>query len=226
MPSTALQSLRRRVTVDWRELSKEQAKELLLRTARQGHERIMRDQAARAGVFPEWDAYANSPGNTNLDSVRLPGPIVYRYRYRREIVLAALKALYAASPVQSGAYRNAHTLFVDGVPASPEAALTGREVAIANPLPYARRLEIGKTESGRDFLVSVPNRIYERAAKKLAAQYRIAAQISFGYMTVPGSYAVRGRLGASYAIAGVRRRRRQRAGAQVQAPAIFIASLS
>lgn len=228
MASAAIQALRRRVTIDWRQLSEQQAKELLLRTARAGHARIMREQSLRAGVVPEWDAYANSPGNTNLDSVRLPGPIVYRYRYRREVVLVALKELYAASPVQSGLYRKSHTLFIGGVPAAPGAQIKpGADVMISNPVPYARRLEIGKTESGRDFLVSVPNRIYERTAKKLQQRYRNAAAITFGYVSIPGAYTVKGRLAPSYAIGdGKRRKRRQRAGSQVRAPAIFIAALS
>lgn len=228
MASAALQAIRRRVTIDWRELSQQQAKELLLRTAREGHAKIMREQSLRSGVVPEWSAYANSPGNTNLESVRLPGPIVYTYRYRREIVLVAMKELYAASPVDSGLYRKSHTLFLNGLPAAASTPIKpGVDVWLANPVPYARRLEIGKTESGRDFLVSVPNRIYERVAKKLQTRYRNAASIRFGYITVPNAYIIKGRLAPSYAIGGgKRRKRRQQTGKPVRAPAIFIEALS
>ena len=188
----------------------------------------MREQASRAGVIPEFEAYANQPGNSNLESVRLPGPIVYKYRYIREIVLAAMKALEDASPVDSGAYRKAHTLFIDGAPSALGAVIRrGQEIMISNPLPYARRLEIAKTESGRDFLVSVPNRIYERVAKQMQQRYRNAAKMSFGYVSLPNAHVIRGGLGASYSIGGGRRRkRRQSVGSSVQAPAIFIASLS
>lgn len=229
MASAALQALRRTVTIDWRERSERDAKALLLRVAREGHARIMREQAGRAGVIPEWDAYANAPGNTNLESVRLPGPIVFRYRYIREIVIALMRALEAASPVRTGAYRKSHTLYVDGLPAALGTPIrAGQEVFIANPVPYARRLEIGKTESGRDFLISVPNRIYERTAKgPIARRYRNAAGIRFGYVTIPNAHVIRGKLGASYAIGGgQRRKRRQKVGSMVQAPAIFIGALS
>lgn len=225
MPSAALKALRHTVAVDWPQQAQTDGKALLLRTAREGHAQIMREQTARAGVFPEVDAYANRPGNSNLDSVVLPGPIVYRYRYLREVALAAMKALQDASPVQSGAYKKAHTLFVDGVPARPNTAIKpGQEVFIANPLPYARRIEIGKTESGRDFVLHVPNRIYERVAKQGLRQYRNAATITFGYVTLPQAHIIKGGLGASYAIGeGHRRKRHQRKGTEVQAPAIFIA---
>lgn len=228
MAATALQALRRAVTIEWPRHAERDAKALLIRTARAGHARIMREQAARAGIIPEWTAYANTPGNTNIESVQLPGPIVYRYRYLREITLALMRALEAASPVYTGAYRKSHTLYIDGVPASLATPIRpGQEVMIANPLPYSRRLEIGKTESGRDFLVSMPNRIYERTAKgAVARRYRNAASITFGYATLPNAHMVRGGLKPSYAIGGgQRRKRRQNKGSSVQSPAIFIAAL-
>lgn len=229
MASAALQALRRTVTVDWRQHSQEQAKALLLRTAREGHARIMKEQSSRAGVIPEWDAYANTPGNTRLETVRLPGPIVYRYRYLRELVLALMRALQDASPVYTGAYKKAHTLYIDGRPAPLNTPIrAGQEVMISNPVPYARRLEIGKTESGRDFLIRVPNRIYERVAKgAVARRYGNTAKITFGYVTMSNAHVIKGGLGASYAVGeGRRRKRRQQRGRQVQAPAIFIGALS
>lgn len=228
MVSAALQALRRRVTIDWRQLSEQQAKRLLIDTAKAGHDRIMREQSLRAGVIPEFDSYANNPGNTNLESVRLPGPIVFRYRYLREIVLVGLRELEAASPVDSGRYKRSHLLWINDIAVARGAPIkAGDSVMLANTVPYSRRLEIGKTESGRNFLVSVPNRIYERVAKKLQQRYRNAATITFGYATLPGAWVIKGGLPATYAIdGGKRRRRRQRVGERVRAPAIFISALS
>jgi hypothetical protein len=223
----SIDSFRHQVTVNWGKSSKEEALKLLVRTARAGHARIMREQAARNGVVPEWEAYANSPGNTNLDSVRFPGPIVYKYRYRREIFLVALQELYKMSPIESGRYRESHTLYIDGVPALSTAPIKpGSEVWIANPLAYARRLEIGRTTSGRAFLVSVPNRIYERVAKILQTRFRNSAKITFGYITVPGAYIIKGRLPSRYLGKGnINKTRRQNVGEPVRSPAIFIEPL-
>jgi len=227
MPSSALQALRRKVTIDWPQQIQTDGKALLLRAAREGHARIMREQTARAGVIPEFDAYANNPGNDNLDSVRLPGPIVYRYRYRREVMLAAKELLEKGSPVDSGAYKRSHARYDDRQPTSWNAPMRpGVSILISNPVPYARRLEIGKTESGRNFLISKPNRLYERTAKQLQARYRNVAKITFGFVTLPGAHVIKGGLGASYSAGGRRRQRRQRKGSEAPSPAIFIEMIS
>lgn len=159
------------------------------------------------------------------------GAIVFRFAVdaRPIIVREALRALRAASPVVSGAYRDSHTIYVNGLPVEtlPKDLKVTDEIAISNPVPYARRLEIGKTQSGRDFLVSVPNRIYERVAKgKLLARFRGSAKITFGYWTLPSAHTVKGKLTSHYGIAGGKmRKRRQVVGSVVRAPVIFIEAL-
>lgn len=226
MASRALQAFRRTVTVDWPNIADEDARRHLVRVARAGNAKILADQAARGGVAPDVDAYANTPGNRNLDSVKLPGPIVFRYRYAREIVKEALVALRAASPVTSGLYRDSHTLFINGIPVEflPQTVLASDEVYIANPVPYARRLEVGLTESGRPFVVQVPPRIYERVLKgTLIPRFRNVANLSLIYVTIPDAYIIKGRLPSHYiAKGGVRRKRRQQVGMPVQSPAILI----
>jgi hypothetical protein len=107
----------------------------------------------------------------------------------------------------------------------------GPRLAIVNPVPYARRIEIGKTQAGRDFTLTEPNRIYERVAKqKLMPKYRNVANIRFGYLELSGAATIKGGLSSSYAVktkAGrtVQRKRRQQTGKAVQAPAIFIDSI-
>jgi hypothetical protein len=230
MASAALQSFRRRVTVDWPQQAHEDARKKLVAVAMAGHNKIMAEQKARSGAIPEFEAYANTPGNGNLNSVVLPGPIVYRYRYLREVVQFALDELRKASPVVSGDYVRSHTLFINGSAVSqmPVRLNPGDTIMIANPVPYARRLEIGKTESGRDFVLQVPNRIYERVAKnKLTPRYRNVAKITFQYVELASAYTAKGSLARHYGIGGGRKRkRRQQAGTKVQAPAIVIGVLS
>lgn len=226
MASASIQAFRRTVTVAWPQHAKEEAQKTLVRVARAGHAAIMVEQQARAGFVPEFDAYANTPGNTNLDSVRLPGPIVYRYRYLREVLTVAMDELRKASPIVSGLYRDSHTLYINGIAVTGAAPnlKAGDELFIANPVPYSRRLEVGKTESGRDFVVQVPNHIYERVMKRvLVPRYRNVAKFTFDYVTIPGAYIVRGRLPSHYiAKGGIRRKRRQQVGKPVRAPAIVI----
>jgi hypothetical protein len=146
----------------------------------------MRNARASSGFEPQWEAYANRPGNTNLESVILPGPIVYRYRYLTEVIEVALTTLQRLSPVRSGLYAKSHTIYVHGQPVGRAPKQITEEVIISNPVPYARKIEVGKTRSGRPFVIQVPNRIYERTAKALRARYRKQAKVSYEYITVAG----------------------------------------
>lgn len=186
MASVALQSFRRTITVEWPKHQQQGAKALLLRVARQGHARIMADATARAGYPPQWQAYANRPGNADLRSVILPGPIVYHYRYFSEIAEVALTALQRLSPVRSGLYAKSHTIYVNGAPVGRAPRMLTEEIVISNPVPYARKLEIGKTKSGRAFVIQVPNRIYERVASALRSRYGKVAKVRFAYIKIAG----------------------------------------
>ncbi|MDP2410352.1 MAG: hypothetical protein Q8M26_08705 [Pseudolabrys sp.] len=227
MASPALQSMRQTITVAWPKKMDAEAKAFLLKTAREGHAAIMQRQGN-----PSFEAYANRPGNRNLDSVVLPGPVVYNYSNIRQLVEFALDELRKASPVGSGSYVRSHTLYVNGVEVGslPPDIKPTDEIMIANPIAYARRLEIGKTTAGRDFVVQVPNRIYERVAKqKVIPRYRNVAKVTFAYINTPDAYATKGGLPGHFASGksgprggGTRVKRRQRAGSTVMAPAIII----
>ncbi|MEP9389662.1 hypothetical protein [Mesorhizobium sp. KR9-304] len=128
------------------------------------------------------------------------GRIIFEFELFVEILSWIYSKLVERSPRGpkggAGTYRDAHRLFADdkeiAVAADvPQAA----EYAFANLLPYARRLEIGKTEAGRDFLVSVPNRIYERTAKDARSRFGNIAKIGFSYRGYVGGGVVRGRPG-------------------------------
>jgi hypothetical protein len=232
MTRTSLDALKQTVTVTWPTRDKARAKEFLVRFARENTARIVNEQQARAGVKPGVDMYANQKGNSNLQSVVLPGPIISDFQYLGEIILVTLGALRAASPVRSGAYRDGHQIFINGAPVAtlPNPLPPGSEIMISNTVPYARRIEIGKTAAGRAFVIQVPNRIYERVAKNIIGKrYGNIAKISFGYVTLGSSGIRRQQLSSHYRTGkaagkrggGVLRKRQQHIGEKIQAPAIF-----
>jgi hypothetical protein len=186
MANASIQAFRRVITVEWPANVKRDAKQTLLRVARQTHAEIMADARAESGFAPQWQAYANRPGNSNLDSVIVPGPIVYLYHYTTEVIEQALTLLQRLSPVRSGLYAKSHTIYVGGSPVARAPEEISEQTIISNPVPYARKIEIGKTRSGRAFVIQVPNRIYERAAKALRSRYRNVAKIEFNYTSVTG----------------------------------------
>lgn len=118
-----------------------------------------------------------------LSSVKLDGGVIVADWAVIGDVLAWIgRTLQDRSPVVSGRYRDSHTLFVDDaeVPIGGDVPPAAQYVFL-NPVPYAHKIEIGKTKSGRDFVVSVPNRIYERTADDAKARFGNAANIRFSY---------------------------------------------
>jgi hypothetical protein len=92
------------------------------------------------------------------------------------------ETLRQRSPVLSGRYRDSHTLFADGVEVEIGGAVPqASEYVFLNPLPYARKIEIGTTRSGRAFVIQVPNRIYERTAADAQARFGNVANIKDSY---------------------------------------------
>jgi hypothetical protein len=140
--------------------------------------------------------------------------------------------LIARSPVVSGAYRQGHTLYVDGteVPIGGDIrpSAEAEEYVFLNPIPYARRIEVGKTKAGRDFVVQVPNHIYERVAKDARARFGNQAKIEYSPQSTTGAYRLKHNQAARHFLTGGRiykepkQRRDRAAGAVVEAPAIVI----
>ncbi len=221
--------IRQIVTVDWSNKIKAGAKDLLIKTAKAGHQRILTDAASR-GLYPAWEAYANNPGNSDLESVVLPGPIVYNYRYLSDLVGFALSELRKQSPFVSGDYKDGHTLYVNDQPVAdgvlPKDIKSGDRIFIANPLPYARKIEIGRTESGREFVINPPNRLYFRVGEMVQAQGKGRSKVTMGYVDL-GAWALRQNqrtrvktVGGKYRFSA-RQRPDRLAGATVLSPAIF-----
>lgn len=227
MASSRLQAFRQTITVHWPQATEQQARALLVRTAREGIAEIVGRQSAD-GVPPGVTVYANRPGNPNIETVKLPGPIVALFDYRRKIAAEALLALIKASPVVSGAYRDSHTLFLNGAPVAGRLPELGPqdELMITNTVPYARRIEIGKTKSGRPFVRQVPPRIYETVAGQMTRRGGILVNVRFAYVSLPGGFVARGRLSSHYGVrdarGGLRLRKRPQQSGAIRYPALFI----
>ena len=83
-------------------------------------------------------------------------------------------------------------LLADGqvVPEGKEAPVA-EVYTFVNVVPYARRIEVGKTESGRDFVIQVPNRIAERTAKDAAARFGNIARIRSIWIGLASPYTLK-----------------------------------
>jgi hypothetical protein len=143
------------------------------------------DQANRRilGRLPPPTVTVDGRAGAGLAQVNLAhGVIVADWALVSDVLAWIGETLRQRSPVLSGRYRDSHTLFADGVEVEiggtvPQAS----EYVFLNPLPYARKIEIGKTQSGRDFVIQVPNRIYERTAADAQARFGNVASIKDTY---------------------------------------------
>lgn len=120
------------------------------------------------------------------------GSIIVEYELITDVLVWIGDTLRARSPVQSGAYRDGWTLLADGT----EVGITddippADEYTFVNNVPYARKIEVGMTETGRPFVIQVPNRIAERTAKDAAAKFGNMAKIASVWIQLDSAYTLK-----------------------------------
>lgn len=135
------------------------------------------------GRVPPYTVTVDGVRGARLESVNPNGGnIIAEFELIEGLLRWIGEQLIDRSPFTSGAYQSGHTLMADGVEVIPgETIPVAEEYMFINLVPYARRLEIGKTKSGRPFLIQKPNRIYEHVAKDASRRFGNQAKISFGY---------------------------------------------
>jgi hypothetical protein len=140
------------------------------------------------GTVPPKTVTVDGREGAPLESVNPDrGTIIAEWSLVGDALLWIYSTLVARSPILSGAYQRSHTLYADGAecddPAKPPPA---SEYTFLNVQPYSRKIEIGKTKSGRDFVIQVPNRIYERTAEDANRRFSNVAKIRFSYQAAVG----------------------------------------
>lgn len=176
--------------------------------------RFARDEIAKADVIntralgraPSKEVTVDGRKGGALESVKVNGGlIVAEWEIFTDVLVWIAKTLKERSPRISGEYVSGHRLFADGVeiPVTNSPPRAG-EFTFLNLVPYARKIEIGKTKAGRNFVIQVPNRIYERVAQDARARFGNVADIRFAYREPTGAYQLRrpsrGRRNASRAV--------------------------
>lgn len=167
-----------------------------------------------------------------MDSVRPSGgSIIVEWDVVADVLIWIAQTLEDRSPSVSGDYKRGHTLFADGVEVVASASVPpAEEYVFINVVPYSRRLEVGKTESGRDFLIQVPNRIYERTAKDAKARFK-NIKIQSRFVSLNSSYKLKFNQASRHfkggrAIYSSRQRPDRVAGSAITYPAIIVSQLS
>jgi hypothetical protein len=141
------------------------------------------EQNQRAlGAIPPKTITVNGRQGADLESANPDrGTIIAEWRLVGEVLQWIMDTLNQRSPVISGKYRDSHIMLADGSEADPDDHPLATEFKFYNPVPYSRKIEVGKTKSGRDFVIQVQNRIYERTADDARARFGNIAKIRFTY---------------------------------------------
>lgn len=159
------------------------------------------------GRLPPHETFVDGRRGGNLDSVRPQGGIiVFEFEILTDVLRWIAEMLVDRSPFVSGNYRRGHTLFADGKETPVGGTIpAAQEYSFTNLVPYARKIEIGKTKSGRAFVVQVEPRIYERTAKDARARFGNIARIEFTFRGIVGGFQINQAKAAALTGAGRRK---------------------
>jgi len=226
MKISGLQAVEQALALNLADISPPESGRVLAAAHLEAHDQVVGDAGRRSVAEPDFVEVVDGHVGAPLASAEVQ--IVTLYDYRLEAALWAIERLEANSPVVSGLYRRSHTLFVNGTPAGAVRRLVSAsaEVMVTNLVPYARRLEVGVTESGRSFVAQVPPGIYERTMREVRRRYGQVLDVYFGYVDLSNSYVLRGggtisqRYRTSKKGGDYMRKRHRAVGEAVRAPAL------
>lgn len=152
----------------------DEVRKSLIATAKREHARIMTTEPRPTRFTREVDGVMGA----REEQVKQGGIIRYRYPRIEQVLQFAMETLFDLSPVLSGDYRNGHSLFVNGASATNLQNWDGTgEVVITNPLPYARKIEVGKMK----MRVPGSDRVYQQAVQIVRRRFANQASISFTF---------------------------------------------
>lgn len=214
-----------------KKLSEQEQRRVAGKIARQDIEWAKQVNKQALGRVPPYHTTVDGRSNAPPESVRLDGgQVITEFELIGDLLVWIMATLIDRSPHLSGDYKRGHKLFADGkeIDSTVDPSPTVNEFVFLNVVPYARRLEVGKTKSGRDFLIQVPNRIYERTARDARSRFGNVASIKSVFREPLGGYRLKydqptrrfNKDGSSFV---ERKQRSDRvAGTQIQVPAIMV----
>lgn len=181
------------------------------------------------GRIPPKVTTVDGQRGASLDRVRPNGgSIITEWELVSDVLVWIGDTLHDRSPHVSGDYREGWKILADGVETEIGGELPKAETyTFVNVVPYSRKIEVGKTESGRDFVIQVPNRIAERTAKDAQSRFGNIAKVKSVWISLEGAYHLKNDQASRSFVGGkMRVSKRQRpdrvAGSAITYPAITV----
>jgi hypothetical protein len=184
---------------------------LLAKTARQA----LAEAQAQGVTASTYVRTVNGREGVSEDSVVPPGPIVYTFNYLPEVATYALAYAEERSPVESGRFKRSWFVLANGSVVTDMAEIPlDAEIIVTNDEPYARKIEVGRTEAGRPFVLRVPPGIVEDTRQAVLRRFGNVIRAERQFIPLAGAY----RLHTSHKSG----RKDRRAGRDVTYPALVI----
>ena len=152
----ALDAFQRNIVANVQNMAEEAAIAGLREATIKARQEVIMRETNRGGVAPLCQMVIDGVANAPLTAIKPNSLIVLLWSYLPEVALKTFEALRQRSPRVTGRYIAGLLPFVDGEPSDLRAiTLDTKEVRIVSSVPYARRLEVGKTKSGRAWVQQV-----------------------------------------------------------------------
>ena len=206
-----------RLTISSAGLTAQQTEALLEATAKREKTRVVTEQTARAGIAPTTETIVDRVRGAPIEAAGPASTILIEFSYLREIAQWLIDWLAGKAGKLSGAYANSFKLLVNGAE-SPITAINHetREFVIINTKPYARRLEIGKTKTGRAFAIKQERFFVKSVIGHGQARFGNMVRMRHTLLPIQGGYRLKQAQG---------KRRDRQAGAEMLYPAIRVTAL-
>jgi len=135
------------------------------------------------GDLPEVQTFVDGRLGAPEESVKPYGVIRYEFVFASEAATFALKEAQEMSPVDSGAFRRAWFLMVDGKEVAADAIPpSARRIVLTNDRPYARKIEVGA------MTVRVPPGIVDRLQRVVLRRFGNSVEADVQYIELAGGY--------------------------------------
>lgn len=162
-------------------------------------QRVKAEQSQRSGGFaPDLESMVvDGRRNASLAEIKASSRILLDWNYITEATIKTVEYLRLHGPEQSGEWKHSIVVLVNGHEHDPNDPIPSDTamVQVVVTAPYARKLEVGRTESGRAFSIQVSQHFVEKSCIYLRRQMADLAQFTFGYANISGAHVLRSKAG-------------------------------
>jgi hypothetical protein len=175
-----------------RNLSPKARQEAVAKFARSRLAETQAANAAALGQAPDYTQTVDGKRGAALETVNPDrGRITFEFDIVTDVLTWIMQELRHRSPVLSGAYREGHRLFADGVEVDIANVPPAEEYSFTNTVPYSRKIEVGTTKSGRQFTINVDEyRPYDHVSAEAARRFGNIARIGYTFRGIVGGYQI------------------------------------